>query len=77
MDIQAEISNENNQEMIGKTLKVLVDDVGETSSVGRTEYDSPEVDNIVNINNPLEIGQFYDIKIESANEFELIGAKIN
>jgi len=76
MDIQAEISNENNQEMIGKTLKVLVDDVGEISSVGRTEYDSPEVDNIVNINEPLEIGQFYDIKIESANEFELIGTMI-
>jgi len=77
MDIQAEISNEKNQEMIGNTLKVLVDDVGETSSVGRTEYDSPEIDNIVNINKPLEIGQFYDIKIKYANEFELIGATIN
>ena len=74
MDLQADISNEKNQSMIGKTLKVLVDDVGEKHSVGRTEYDSPEIDNIVNINQALKIGQFYNIKIESANEFELIGS---
>jgi len=74
MDLQADISNEKNQSMIGKTLKVLVDDVGEKHSVGRTEYDSPEIDNIVNINQALKIGQFYNINIESANEFELIGS---
>ena len=74
MDLQADIGNEKNQSMIGKTLKVLVDDVGEKHSVGRTEYDSPEIDNIVNINQALKIGQFYNIKIESANEFELIGS---
>ena len=74
MDLQADISNEKNQSMIGKTLKVLVDDVGEKHSVGRTEYDSPEIDNIVNINQALKIGKFYNIKIESANEFELIGS---
>ena len=50
MDLQAEISNEKNQQMIGQTLKVIIDDSGEKHSVGRTEYDSPEVDNIVNIN---------------------------
>ena len=76
MDLQAEISNEKNQKMIGKTLKVIVDDVGEKHSVGRTEYDSPEVDNIVNINDVLNIGQFYNVKIESANEFELIGTPV-
>ena len=74
MDLQADISNEKNQSMIGKTLKVIVDDVGEKHSVGRTEYDSPEIDNIVNINQALKIGQFYNINIESANEFELIGS---
>ena len=74
MDLQADISNEKNQSMIGKTLKVVIDDVGEKHSVGRTEYDSPEIDNIVNINQALKIGQFYNIKIESANEFELIGS---
>lgn len=76
MDLQAEISNEKNQKMIGKTLKVIVDDVGEKHSVGRTEYDSPEVDNIVNINEALNIGQFYNVKIDSANEFELIGTPV-
>lgn len=76
MDLQADISNEKNQSMIGKTLKVLIDDVGEKHSVGRTEYDSPEIDNIVNISQALKIGQFYNIKIESANEFELIGSPL-
>ena len=76
MDLQAEISNEKNQQMVGKVLKVIVDDAGEKHSVGRTEYDSPEVDNIVNIDKALSIGKFYDIKIESANEFELIGTPI-
>ena len=76
MDLQAEISNEKNQKMIGKTLKVIVDDVGEKHSVGRTEYYSPEVDNIVNINDVLNIGQFYNVKIDSANEFELIGTPV-
>jgi ribosomal protein S12 methylthiotransferase len=76
MDLQAEISNEKNQKMIGKILKVIVDDVGEKHSVGRTEYDSPEVDNIVNINDVLNIGQFYNVKIDSANEFELIGTPV-
>ena len=76
MDLQADISNEKNQSMIGKTLKVLIDDVGEKHSVGRTEYDSPEIDNIVNINQALKIGKFYNIKIESANEFELIGSPL-
>lgn len=76
MDLQANISNENNQLMIGKELRVLVDDAGEKHSVGRTEYDSPEIDNIVNIDAKLEVGQFYNVKIQSANEFELIGTQI-
>ena len=73
MDLQASISNENNQLMIGKEVRVLVDDTGEKHSVGRTEFDSPEIDNIVNIGAKLEVGQFYNVKIQSANEFELIG----
>ena len=76
MDLQANISNENNQLMIGKELRVLVDDAGEKHSVGRTEFDSPEIDNIVNIDAKLEVGQFYNVKIQSANEFELIGTQI-
>ena len=76
MDLQAEISNEKNQAMVGKTLKVIIDDAGSKYSVGRTEYDSPEVDNIVNIKDVLNVGEFYNVKIESANEFELIGMPV-
>ena len=76
MDLQAEISNEKNQAMVGKTLKVIIDDAGSKYSVGRTEYDSPEVDNIVNIEDALNVGEFYDVKIDSANEFELIGMPV-
>ncbi|MBC8345950.1 MAG: 30S ribosomal protein S12 methylthiotransferase RimO [Candidatus Marinimicrobia bacterium] len=76
MDLQANISSEKNNTMIGQTFKVLVDKSGETVSVGRTEYDSPEIDNIVHINSAVPKGDFVDVKIESANEFELIGSPI-
>jgi ribosomal protein S12 methylthiotransferase len=73
MDLQAGISAEKNMAMVGKTYKVLVDKKGNTVSVGRTEFDSPEIDNIVHIKSPVEKGEFIDVKIESSNEFELIG----
>ena len=73
MDLQAGISAEKNMAMVGKTYKVLVDKKGKTASVGRTEFDSPEIDNIVHIKSPVEKGEFIDVKIESSNEFELIG----
>ncbi len=75
-DLQAEISAEKNQTFIGQTLKVLVDEVGETVSVGRTEFDSPEVDQIVHIKGVAEKGEFCKVKIEDANEFELFGSPI-
>ena len=49
LDIQNDISLEKNQLFVGKTLKVLVDKMGSNISVGRSEYDSPEIDNIVHI----------------------------
>ena len=76
LDLQAGISAEKNQEFIGQTLKVLVDEIGETVSVGRTEFDSPEVDQVVHIKGVVEKGEFCQIQIESANEFELIGTPI-
>ena len=48
-EIQHEISLERNESFVGRTMKVLVDQRGEDVSVGRTEYDSPEIDNIVHI----------------------------
>ncbi|MCH7613132.1 MAG: 30S ribosomal protein S12 methylthiotransferase RimO [Candidatus Marinimicrobia bacterium] len=76
LDFQAEISMEKNQALIGQTLDVLVDEVGETVSVGRTEFDSPEVDQIVHIKGAVKKGEFCRVKIESANEFELKGISL-
>ena len=77
MDLQASISSEKNEAMIGQTYKVLVDKSGDSVSVGRTEYDSPEIDNIVHIKAGVKKGEFVNVKIESANEFELIGVPVN
>ena len=72
-EIQHEISLDRNESFVGKTLKVLVDQEGENVSVARTEYDSPEIDNIVHIQSKVEKGNFVRVSIESANEYELIG----
>ena len=73
IELQHDISLERNESFIGKTLRVLVDQSENNIGVGRTEYDSPEIDNIVNIEGQVEKGQFVNIQIESANEYELIG----
>ena len=76
MDLQANISSEKNNAMVGATLTVLVDKSGDTVSVGRTEFDSPEIDNIVHIKGVVKKGEFVDVKIDSSNEFELIGTPV-
>ncbi|MAD51382.1 MAG: 30S ribosomal protein S12 methylthiotransferase RimO [Candidatus Marinimicrobia bacterium] len=76
LDLQAEISAEKNKALCGQTLDVLVDEAGETVSVGRTEFDSPEVDQIVHIKGVVEKGEFCKVQIENSNEFELIGSSI-
>ncbi len=75
MSIQRDISFDNNSRKIGQTLKVLVDSKEGEYYVGRTQYDSPEVDNEVLITaaNDIEIGQFYDVEIEDAEEYDLYG----
>ena len=77
LEIQHEISLERNESFIGKTLKVLVDKEGVEVSVGRTEYDSPEVDNIVHIKGNAEKGSFVNVLVDSVNEYELIGRVVN
>jgi len=79
MNIQSDISYQNNQLMVGKNYRVLVDKVEGGYYVGRTEYDSPEVDNEVLINATnveLEIGNFVDVKIEKADFYDLFGNPI-
>ncbi len=76
MEIQKNISLELNEEKIDKTFKVLIDRKEGGFYVGRTEADSPEVDNEVLVDaskNYLRIGDFAGIKITSVNEFDLFG----
>jgi len=76
MELQAEISFEKNQRHVGKTLKVLVDKAEGDYFVGRTEYDSPEVDNEVLIDkktNYARVGDFAMVKINRAEHFDLYG----
>ena len=75
MELQQGISLELNQLKIGKTLKVLVDRKESGKFIGRTEFDSPEVDNEVIIKSKfyLRLGDFVPVKISSATEFDLTG----
>jgi ribosomal protein S12 methylthiotransferase len=76
MEIQEGISWELNQQKIGKTLKVLIDRKESGNFIGRTEHDSPEVDNEVLIDagkHYLRIGDFANIHITEATEFDLYG----
>jgi ribosomal protein S12 methylthiotransferase len=79
MEIQQGISLEINQQRIGHTLKVLVDRKEDGNFVGRSEFDSPEVDNEVIIeekNNYLRIGDFVQVRITGATEFDLTGKPV-
>ncbi|SUJ15206.1 Ribosomal protein S12 methylthiotransferase RimO [Sphingobacterium spiritivorum] len=76
MEVQQGISYDINQEKIGKTYKVLVDKVDGDYFIGRTEYDSPEVDNEVLISTKdayARIGDFVQVKIDRAEDFDLYG----
>jgi ribosomal protein S12 methylthiotransferase len=74
MEVQQEISLELNQNRVGQTLKVLIDRNEGTNSIGRTEFDSPEVDNEVVISGKvIEPGSFVMSKIVDATEFDLLG----
>jgi ribosomal protein S12 methylthiotransferase len=76
MSTQEGISRELNEQLIGKTVKVIIDRKESGHFVGRTEYDSPEVDNEVLIDakeHYLPIGKFADIRITDATEFDLYG----
>lgn len=76
MELQEGISLELNQKKIGRSFKVLVDRKEAGNFIGRTEFDSPEVDNEVIIESPdnyLRIGDFSNVTIHSATEFDLHG----
>ncbi|MGD9931083.1 MAG: 30S ribosomal protein S12 methylthiotransferase RimO [Mangrovibacterium sp.] len=75
MEMQQDISASLNQQHIGKTLKVLVDREEEDYFIGRTEFDSPEVDGEVLIEKStgIQVGNFYPVNIADATEFDLFG----
>jgi ribosomal protein S12 methylthiotransferase len=76
MELQQGISEELNQQKIGNTYKVLFDRKEGNFFIGRTEFDSPEVDNEVLVsaeNNYVRIGDFAYVKVNTATEFDLYG----
>ncbi len=79
MEVQQEISLEKNQEKVGMVLKVLIDKKESGRYLGRTEFDSVEVDNevIINSTKKLTIGEFVHVKITKAFDYDLEGEVVN
>lgn len=80
MDVQSQISWENNQACVGKIFRCLIDRKEGLNFVGRTFMDSPDVDNEVLIDAKkfyLKSGEFVNIKITEATDYDLIGIPIN
>lgn len=80
MEVQAQISWELNQEKIGKTYRCIIDRKEGNHFIGRSEFDSPDVDNEVLIDatkHYLKIGEFANITIDEATEFDLYGSPEN
>lgn len=80
MDLQQGISNQINKSKVGKTFKVLFDRKENGFFVGRTEFDSPEVDNEVLVSakdNYARIGDFAQVKITAAEDFDLFGEVVS
>src|ERR1700761_449301 len=79
MEVQQEISFEKNQEKVGQTFKTLIDKKEAGRYLGRTEFDSVEVDNevIVHSDQKLPVGDFVQVKITKAYDYDLEGEVIN
>lgn len=74
MELQQDISLELNRKKIGQTLKVVIDRQEHSTFIGRTEYDSPEVDNEILLQGVgLQTGKFYMARVTDAMEYDLIG----
>ena len=75
MEVQQEISLERNQEKVGKTFKVMIDRKESGRYLGRTEFDSVEVDNevVINSKKKLNIGEFVNVHITKAYDYDLEG----
>lgn len=78
MELQQKISLQLNQRRVGNQYKVLVDRLEGEYYIGRTQYDSPEVDNevLLSAQNPIRPGEFYQVRITDAEAFDLFGEVI-
>ena len=78
MEVQQEISYEKNQEKIGKVFKTLIDKKEAGRYLGRTEFDSVEVDNevIIHSEKKLPVGEFVHVKITKAYDYDIEGEVI-
>ncbi len=79
MEVQQEISFELNQEKIGKTFKTLIDKKEAGRYLGRTEFDSVEVDNevVIHSKKKLPIGEFVNVKVTKAYDYDLEGEVVD
>jgi len=75
MELQEAISLQHNQDRVGQVMRVLIDRKEDDFYVGRTEFDSPEVDNLVYLNadKKLDIGKFYPVLVKEAEAYDLYG----
>jgi len=78
MAIQQDIALELNRQKVGSIQKVLIDCKEGEYYIGRTQYDSPEVDNevIIQEQQPMRIGEFYDLRITAAESFDLYAERV-
>ncbi|MGL4860959.1 MAG: 30S ribosomal protein S12 methylthiotransferase RimO [Enterobacteriaceae bacterium] len=76
MQLQQQISAQRLQSKIGSTIKVLIDEVDEEGAIGRSSADAPEIDGVVylNGNTSLKPGDWVQVKIEYADEYDLWGS---
>ncbi len=77
MQLQQEISYEKNIRRVGQAFRVLIDRREEQTWIGRTQYDAPEIDNEVVVSGTaLQVGNFVDVRVTDAMEYDLIGQSI-
>ncbi len=79
MELQSQISYINNKQLIGKTIDVMIDEnvKDQDYSIGRTQWDSPEIDNTIMVQSPVKVGKIYQTKIVSADYYDLYGQVAN
>jgi len=78
MLLQQEISRDLNQERVGTVMKTLIDRIEDNAAIGRTEYDSPEVDNTVRVAGAnCRAGEFIQVRITEGLEYDLVGERVD